>query len=256
MIKSYMHKIVSFFATVLYRRKIIGKRVVGTNKTLYYEIAQHLTFLFRKKIDYEKNIQLELKKHIKHDSLIFDIGSNVGQYMLLFSSWANEGKIISVEPDPKNFAFAQFNKTINKLSNVEILNTGIGSEEHSAVLYSDSETGGRRSSFKKNFVGSTFNGVKNTILITKFSSLVKNYGVPNFVKIDVEGFEDRVIRGIGIPDTKTTFFIEVRKETKEEVFEFFNKYGFKSRIFVGSKLQMIVNESEIPDFANIIFSNQ
>lgn len=119
-------------------------------------------------------------------------------------------------------------------------------------FYRDTEIGGRRSSFKKEFVGDNFKGFKEKVILKSFDTIISQYGKPNFVKIDVEGFEVDVIAGLTIELERCIFLIEIREETKQKVFEYFDRKGFKC-IWVDNGDQQISKVEEIPKFANMIF---
>lgn len=224
---------------------------------LYFEKSQHLNFLFKKKINYENQSFEIIRKLIKKGDLVFDIGGNIGQYALVFSKFVfNEGKVISFEPDPKNFAFLQFNINMNRLQNVIPYNIGVGSQETQLKFYSDSITGGRKGSFKKNFVGTNYKGDTTLVNVKTLDNLIELYGTPKFIKIDVEGFENEVIRGLkNFNNRETIFFVEVRNETKNEIFEFFNSKNY-SCYCLETGMSKISNSEEIPSFANLLFKIQ
>lgn len=51
-------------------------------------------------------------------------------------------------------------------------------------------------------------------------------GPPDFVKVDVAGFELEVLKGFNNILKETKYLVEVRKDTKNKVFESFNKQSF------------------------------
>lgn len=251
--KSFFYCLFSKISKLLLSERIIGKPFLNENTKLYYEISQHLTFLFQKKIRYEDYLQKKINSLINKGDIIFDIGGNIGQYALLFSELVgNEGKVYSFEPDYKNFSFLQFNKNINKKENLICLNYGLGAKEGILEFYRDTETGGRMGSFKKEFVKNRYRGLSEQVEINKFDKLIYQYGIPDFVKIDVEGFEYEVLSGLSKILKETIFFIEVRKETKTKVFEYFNKDYFNC-YSIDSNNKLINDAKEILDFANLIF---
>ena len=252
--KKIVYSIVLSVVKFLYSGKIIGKPLKDYKDTmLYYQMDQHLTFVGSSSISYEPFIAKYLQKFIKPNDIIFDIGCNIGQYMTLFSNWVPTGKVYSFEPDPSTYAFANFNKEINQLSNVVILNEGVGDTYDELEFFKDSKTGGRRGSFEKKYVRDSYTGKSVKVKTRPFKDLVEKYGVPNFVKIDVEGFEDKVIEGIGEPSPKTIFFIEVRTESKDMVYNFFNSRQFDCEILLDNKSEKIKSATEIPNFANLLF---
>jgi FkbM family methyltransferase len=248
-IYNVIRKLIKFFT----KETIIGKEYNGYKKILYYERSQHLTFLFMPKINYEENIQKRLKHHIRQGDLVFDIGGNIGQYTLPFSELVGKtGKVVSFEPDYKNFAFLQFNVNINRCANVICCNYGIGDIDTELDFFRDTKTGGRMGSFKKEYVRNRFEGFTEKLVVKKLDNIIEKYGEPTFVKIDVEGFELDVIRGLTLTLQNCVFLIEVRGETKDNIFLYFKEKGFQC-IWVDGNDKQINKAEEIPGFANLIF---
>jgi FkbM family methyltransferase len=239
-------------------KKIIGNSIAGKPYNgiyyLYYEKPQHLIFAFKRKINYEPIIQNKCKSYIKTGDLVFDVGANIGQYALLFSSLAGkDGKVISIEPDFRNYSFLQFNCNINKCDNVICLNIGLGADESELAFFRDTVTGGRKGSFIQEFSGEKHRGAELIVKVNPLQNLFKDYGIPQFIKIDVEGFEEKVLKGLlNIPET-CTFLIEVRKETKKQVFSIFDQKKFKCLYIDKPQDIEIKSEDQIPDFANLVF---
>jgi FkbM family methyltransferase len=251
--KKTIYNLVSKSVKLFSKGDIIGKRISGLNKTLYYERSQHLTFLFQPTIKYEETLQSKIKEYIRKGDIIFDIGANIGQYAMPFSELVGKhGKVYSFEPDFKNFAFLQFNTNINKCYNVTCLNHGLGKLNSEMDFFRDTETGGRTGSFKKEFVGKNYKGFKENVVLKSFDTIIKLYGNPDFVKIDVEGFEEEVIEGLTIDLQNCKFLIEVRADTKNIIFEYFNRNGYEC-LWIDNSTKLINKADEIPGFANLIF---
>lgn len=254
-IKYYLHFLIGHSVTLISRNTIVGKYFDNTPFIIYYEKAQHLTFLFKSRINYESNLQAQLIPLIKQGHLVFDIGANIGQYSLKLSQVVGgNGKVIAFEPDKRTFSFLQFNVHINRINNVECINSGIGSSSDVHSFYRDTTTGGRRGSFKKEFVGSNFEGQEDVVEVVALDDLINKYGLPDFIKIDVEGYEIEVLKGLSHSLENTNFFIETRTSTRSFVFNYFYEQGF--RCFCLDKEPFEVHEvSDIPDFANLLFSS-
>jgi len=238
---------------LFYGDLITRKNIAGTDYNLFYEVSQHLTFFGQSEIRYEESSVYFIRQFINKESIVFDIGTNIGQFMLIFASLASTGKVVCMEPDTKNYGFATFNKAINNLENVKIENLGVGANEESLTFYQDSLTGGRRGSFKKKFVRDSYTGAELTIRTTTVAELIGKYGIPDFVKIDVEGFEAEVVEGIDSPNDQTTYMIEVRSSSIEPIYAFFKEHAFGIFIEDGQKLRKILDINEIPGFANLFF---
>lgn len=252
--KKYLYGLIKWFVKKYSNNVIVGKPLKLTEGALFYEKAQHLTFLFQKNISYESNIQEKICRHITEGYKVFDIGGNIGQYAVLFSGLVgNTGKVYSFEPDAKNYAFLNFNKNINFRSNLNCLNIGVGEKAGKLTFYRDTITGGRRGSFKQQFVKDAFEGKKQEVEVRTLDSLVEEFGKPDFIKIDVEGFEEVVLAGQkkNLDDTK--FLVEVRSETRQVVFDHFDKDKFKCYWIDQKEDVLISSASEIPTFANLLF---
>jgi FkbM family methyltransferase len=252
-IKRIIYPIISLLIKTFFKNVIVHKKYRDFNLVLFYERLKHLTFFMEKHITYEFNIQSKLKGMIKPGFLVFDIGSNIGQYALPFSVLTgNQGKVICFEPDSCNFAFLTFNAMMNHCHNIVTNKCGLGEKTGSAVFYNDTKTGGRRGSFKKDAVGDTIGGEENVILST-YDTEVKKFGIPDFVKIDVEGFETEIILGMKKPDEKTLFLIELRTATRKAVYDFFISNEFKCVQLDFEQIKIIEKLEDISDFGNFLF---
>lgn len=252
--KTPLHLIVSRFLKIVSKPDITCKPFKGFDKILYYERSQHMVFLLHKEIVYETNIWNNIKPYLKKGDLIFDIGGNIGQYALRFSeTTGNEGKIISFEPDLKSFAFLQFNININFCQNVICQNIGLADKPSEMEFFRDTETGGRTGAFEKKFVQSNFKGFTNIVKVDTFDNMMSVHGTPDFVKIDVEGFEFVILKNIKEFPRNTIFLVEVREETKNDIFELFSKNNFKCFIADQSEIIEVNKKENIPSFSNLLF---
>lgn len=226
--KEKIKKIISLFLRIIFRGKIVSKRFENSGMRLFYDKSQHLIFLRHKILKYENKIQKKLYEIVRKGDLVFDIGGNIGQYALFFSELTGAaGKVISIEPDVNNYAFLLFNITKNRCSNVLCINKGVSREDGEKVLYKDSITGGRKSSFLAEYPGDNYRGENEKVSVIKFKSLVEKFGIPDLVKMDTEGYERGIVEGISeIPD-KTKFLIEVLDSNKKYIFERFRSEGFE-----------------------------
>lgn len=254
MIKQLGYKLLSKFVKRFYAGDITSKPFGNEGKVLFFEKAQHLGFLRQKQINYEQIIQDRIKKYIKKGDLVFDIGSNIGQYAIMFTGLVGEeGKVICYEPDYNNFTFLTFNKLQNKCNNIIVNNMGVGAKCERKEFFKDGETGGRTSSFAKEYVKGSQKVDSESIMITTIDEEIKKYGVPDFVKIDVEGFEFEVVKGLTKPESRTKFLIEVRHETRKPTFDYFNSRGFKCFYLDVDEIEEITKSEDIFEFANLLF---
>ncbi|WP_435138740.1 FkbM family methyltransferase [Formosa sp. A9] len=251
--KTFIYTTISKLVKKLYKNTVVSKTIKGFNSVIYYEKAQHLNFLFQKEANYEGHLLQAIRRYIKRGDVIFDIGANIGQYALPFSELVGkEGKIVAFEPDSKNYAFLQFNVQVNKCANVICENYGLGATETVQEFYRDTETGGRKGSFKLEYVEDSYTGITEQVVINTLDSAIATFGAPNFIKIDIEGFEADVLSGLTKQLTHCIFFIEVRPKTQATVFEFFKSKGFVC-FCIDSGEQEITSPEQLSNISNLLF---
>ena len=235
----------------LLKGRIKSKRISGSKMVLHYDKSQHLMFLGKKKIRYEKNIQHKLSGLIKFGDLIFDIGANIGQYTLFFSEGVGpDGHVVSVEPGKDNFKMLRFNVESNGCSNITTINAGIAAEEGDRVLYLDTLTGGRKSSFFAETMGKNYEGKSENVPVMGFGSLLERFGTPDLVKIDVEGAESDVMNGIKSFSVKTIFLVEVSDTSKNDILERFTKENYQCYCAESADFKLIEGIEGVPDGIN------
>lgn len=137
------------------------------------------------------------KQFIKCDELCFDVGANYGNRTAVFIDIG--AKVIALEPQEKCFRFLE--KSYGKKA--VILQKGAGEKPDLLDFYIN-EKNSPVSTFSKEwvselkstrFVGNEWNKVVKVEVIT-LDSLIEEYGEPKFIKIDVEGFELEVLKGL------------------------------------------------------------
>jgi FkbM family methyltransferase len=140
---------------------------------------------------------------IHSGDLCFDVGAHVGNRVL---AWRRLGaRVVAVEPQPH---LARLLQRLHGHSNqVTVLPLALGASSGSAALYVDphNPTVGTLSAGWIAAVQQdpSFAGVHwdqaTTVHVTTLDALIGQFGVPAFCKIDVEGYELEVLRGLSRP---------------------------------------------------------
>ena len=138
--------------------------------------------------------------------LLFDIGSNIGSWAL--KNYTNETKIICVEASPSTFQQLTKN-TAGR--NIIPLNFAVTSSTSNSVEFFESSAN-TISTLNKNWLTDPSSRFYNQYHYKKINvntitldKLISMYGIPDLLKIDVEGAEDIVIKSLSQP-VKTLCF--------------------------------------------------
>jgi FkbM family methyltransferase len=180
-----------------------------------------------------------------------DIGANIGDLAIAAAEKVGKnGVVYAIEPHPKTYSYLLGNITLNKLKNIHTLNTAAGSEIK-WVNFTDYDAD------DMNKIGS---GTKS-ILCMPMNLVIKERRI-KLIKIDVEGFEYDVLKGLGnILNHAEAIFFEIGDEYFEkynfnysDIEDLLNKYGF--RVFKKNSLDKweLINESNnsFPRIQNLI----
>jgi len=170
---------------------------------LYYPVTG-----FKKENRARNKQQKEFYSKLIHSGdLVFDIGANVGQRSEVFSSLAK--KVVALEPQP--FCLQHLKSRFMFTNKVFIEPYAVDSKEGTATLHlSDSHTISSMSDKFISTVGTSIfknNNWDNKIEVktTTLDLLIAKHGLPSFIKIDVEGFELNVLKGLSKPVKAISF---------------------------------------------------
>lgn len=135
--------------------------------------------------------QIYLFRTLNKMPVIFDCGANIGMAMLYFK-WLYPGaRIESFEPDPKTFGLLQNNVTRNRLPDVITHNCALWDENGKIDFFIDPATPG---SLGMSADPLRLKGERIQVPSRKLSEFVQ--GPIDFLKLDVEGAEDRILRDL------------------------------------------------------------
>lgn len=183
--------------------------------------------------------------------VIYDIGANIGIYSMYAAYKNSKLQVYSFEPVSSNFIALQKNININKFTNVAAFNLAISSSNKLTNLFlSDIREGNSGAQIDRpvNENGELFGALKiETILSFSMDFLIEslNLPVPNFLKIDVDGHETDILKGM----EKTLS----NENLKEILVEFNNFPDFEewklilesNGLFLNTKYDILPNHSGI-----------
>jgi FkbM family methyltransferase len=123
----------------------------------------------------------------KPGQVVLDIGTNVGEVLMNFAKRVGpEGRVIGFEPNPETLAKCRHNLSLNSFSNVEVHGVALGDTRGTALLGQPAKfnTGADR-------IGAA--GVP--VQLTTLDEFAADLDRIDLIKIDVEGFDLKVVRG-------------------------------------------------------------
>jgi FkbM family methyltransferase len=138
-----------------------------------------------------------IKKEVKPGDTVVDIGANIGYYVLLESRLVGDtGKIYAIEPAPSNVDLLKKNVELNGYSNVEVYLYAVGDKHGFYPLYLSEKR--NRPTLKK-IAGTSkekFFTEKIDVEVVTLDDFLKHRKYPGLVRMDVEGYEYQIIRGM------------------------------------------------------------
>ena len=139
---------------------------------------------------------------IKKNDLVFDIGCNVGSKTKLFLKLG--GKVVGFKP--KDDLCNHLHGHLKRNRSFSLERTALGSEiGFSEIKISDAHV---LSSMSDRWIDATKKSgrfkqyrweKKVKVAVSTIDKKIKEYGVPSFIKIDVEGYEFEVLKGLTRP---------------------------------------------------------
>jgi FkbM family methyltransferase len=143
---------------------------------------------------YELDTARLIHRLLKPDSWLVDVGANLGYYTLLAAKWAPAGRVDAFEPDPINRQRLEAHLRENNFADrVRIHPIAASSQSGEIELIHPQAAGANHgmASFYKSLTGE---GQTFTVPTGRLDDALD--GVPDLIKIDVEGSELYVIEGM------------------------------------------------------------
>ena len=144
---------------------------------------------------YEPNQTKIVKKYVHEGDVVIDVGAHVGYYTLLMAQLVGKnGKVYSFEPDPVNFELLKKSVEINGFENVILIQKAVSNTTEKIKLF----LGDNDSAINRIYDAKLGDAKKSIDVesITIDEYFKENDKLFNFIKIDSEGSEAKIINGM------------------------------------------------------------
>lgn len=161
---------------------------------LIYKISTDDNYLEAMGINFEPHMVQLFRALIGPDDVVADIGANIGLTAILFSSLAKQ--TYAFEPSRSTFRILSENLARNRIKNVEAINLGLGNKKETLTITfaKNNRSGG----YVSDKIHPQTGHVTEEICIDTLDEFFPfTAPAPTFLKIDVEGFEQNVLKGGG-----------------------------------------------------------
>jgi len=232
-----IHKLITGIPCTL--THLVKKKVLRNinNYKMYLDlsdkgIAREL-FVYKKRELYGTDLFLK-GNLVKECDIVLDIGANIGYFALMESKIIGpSGKVYAVEPSPVNYQRLNENIKLNKFNNIETFNLALGDRIGTAEMFISNKSNWSR--LIKRDLPDKVNQIVD-VEIQTVDHFLKDKPKPTFIRMDVEGYEINIIRGMTqtLNLEKLGVFIELHpsilsKNDVAKIFHAFREKGFESK---------------------------
>ncbi|MFH5798558.1 FkbM family methyltransferase [Haladaptatus sp. CMAA 1911] len=169
---------------------------------------------------HESGMRTYVREEINHDSLVFDIGANIGFYSLLAASAG--ATVVACEPEPYAYRTLAANIGINGLP-ITARQTAVYDSPGEMELY---RSHGENQAIHSLAENSKFlKGESVTVPVVTLAALINEFGPPDLVKIDVEGAEQKIIEGLSACDARPDLLLEVHTQHAGQYLDRLHEHG-------------------------------
>ena len=231
-IKKFFNKSFIIFFSEFMNEDLYFKKKINDRKLSFFTpnsiIKWRVDTIYTKEpetIDWIDNFKSNNNKKI----IFWDIGSNIGLYSLYAASKYDNIKVYSFEPSSSNLRVLSRNISINNFCDKIFINQFPLSDEK--IIYSNMNEPNFMEGWAMNSFGSSLDykgdefkaKQKYKMLGFSIDFILNNkfLEVPNYIKIDVDGIEDKILRG-GIESLNHSDLKSILIELNEEYSSQFN----------------------------------
>lgn len=174
-----------------------------------------------------------VKREVNLGNIVIDIGANIGYYALLEAKLVgNRGKVYTIEPIPQNFELLKRNIKLNGYKNIKTFQLAVGNNNKTDFIYLSKKSNCHSMIKSEKSIG------KILVKVISLDDFLKDKPYPNFIRMDVEGYETEIIKGMKAifelrKPLKIVMEIHSKKGEKvKEMLKTLQLYGFEVKIAI------------------------
>ena len=192
----------------------------------------------------EVDHKILLEKIAKPAMTVLDIGANIGYYALMeLNLIGAKGKLIAVEPSPKNIEIFKNNLDLNGISNVKVIEGAISDKEEKKDFHLADM--GNLNTFHATGTGlQHLTGEVIKVNAYTIPQIMKDEGPLDLIRMDVEGHEVEVLNGmlssVSSGELRPSIIFEThlsrygKEHDMESVLKLYFSEGYKTRYLASS----------------------
>lgn len=231
----------------------LERNINGTDRVLIATHARGITE------EYEPDVWASLMNDVRAGDTIADVGAYYGLYAIaLAKRVGSQGRVFAFEPSSANRAVLQEHVRLNGVEkNLEIVAAAAGTENGTVQFRSDNHSESHIVSAEKSPKGRTIDAKSvDSVEMVTLDSLFAQKRL-DILKIDVEGYEENVLRGAQtlLGDSARgprVIYIEVHPyawesvgTSSESLLGLLQQHGFKAFFVDGRPVEKVVEYGEI-----------
>jgi FkbM family methyltransferase len=169
---------------------------------------------------FEAELLRDLEAKLPSAGVFADVGANIGNHSIF---WASRGSrsVHAFEPMPSTFALLQKNISLNRFADrIHAHNVGLGDREGRASV----------KKFTSENIGATeiVENPSGGMILSRLDDFAGELGSLDFLKIDTEGFELKVLRGAAqtLMNFAPIILVEITRKNKAAVFRLLLAAGY------------------------------
>lgn len=246
---SAMRRVAKFFVVLLLGSEIRPRTILsglGAGYRICVSPTNALSYILGIA---EPHLQRAIRDYVRPGDVVYDIGANIGYVSLSLAKRVGpNGRVFAFEPIPGTAELFRQNIANNKIANVQLFEVA-ASEIAGETIFRMTE----------NFTTASMvwhrddpSAAEFKIKTLDIDSLVESgdLGVPDFIKIDVEGAEGLVLKGMGrtLASAQPILFIECSDSGRETTWHLLRDMGYTCHSAIDRRLVDKFDEYRHSDF--------